>query len=389
MLARTRASLAGLAVFLGMPVLSLQSASGDVEQFTMHLEEDAPGYDYARIDPPSLSYCQSRCSADSQCKAFTYNRIKRVCFLKYNAGFPLRPHGEAITGRKIRGNRFSIRRNKDAPGHDYERLDPPTLSGCESRCGAEPECRAFSYNVPKKVCFLKYSDNIPLIRHSEAITGIKVSEVSPPKRSQFSSGTGFAVSGDGLILTNQHVVEGCNVIAVEGFGAGTLKAQDRRHDLALVAFEGHPSPVTFRTGSVQQGETVYAAGYPYSGILGLNFTDGIVSSLAGLEGDTTLLQFTAPIQPGNSGGALLDKSGQVVGVINSRMHDIETLKASGSLPQNVNFAIHGDLAQRFLKANGIEPVTISPSDALPPSEIAKRAKFYTYRLTCIKRASKR
>ncbi len=376
MLARTRASVGGLAVFLGMAVLSLQSASGDVEQFTMHVEEDAPGYDYARIDPPTQSYCQSRCSADSQCKAFTYNRIKRVCFLKYNAGFPLRPHGEAITGRKIRGNRFSIRRNKDAPGHDYDRLAPPTLSDCESRCGAEPECRAFSYNVPKKVCFLKYSDNIPLIRHSEAITGIKVSEVSPPKRSQFSSGTGFAVSGDGLILTNQHVVEGCNVIWVDGFGAGTLKAQDRQNDLALVKIEDHLSPAAFRTGSIEQGEAVFVSGYPYGGDLGFNFTNGLVSALTGPENDTTNFQFTAPVQPGNSGGPLLDASGHVVGIVVARLD--ETVKA-----QNVNFAIHAKLAERFLKANGITPVMAVSSDVLPPSEIAKRAKFYTYSLTCI------
>ena len=384
MVTRTSISLAvSLAVFGAIAVLSPQTATGDFEQFTMHVEEDAPGHDYARIDPPTLSYCQSRCREDSQCKAFTYNHVRRVCFLKNKAGLRLRPHKEAITGRKTSGDRFSIRRNRDAPGHDYERLDPPTLSDCESRCGTEPECRAFSYNIAKKVCFLKHSGDMPLIRHAEAITGIKIAEVSRPEEPQFSSGTGFAVSGDGLILTNFHVVYRCNVIAVEGFGAGTIKAVDRENDLALVKFEGHPSPVTFRSGSVQVGETVFATGYPYSGFLGLHFTDGIVSSITGPENDPTFLQFTAPIQPGNSGGPLLDDRGQVVGVINARLRDIEMLEASGALPQNINFAIHGDLAERFLKRNGVEPVMAASSDALAPSEIAKRAKFYTYRLTCL------
>jgi S1-C subfamily serine protease len=381
---RTSISLAvSLVVFASISVLSPQTASGDVEQFTVHIEEDAPGYDYARIDPPTLSYCQSRCSADSQCKAFTYNHVRRVCFLKNKVGFPLRPHQEAITGRKTGANRFSIRRNRDAPGHDYERLDPPTLSDCEDRCGGEPECRAFSYNITNKVCFLKHTSDIPLIRHAEAITGIKIAEVSPPEEAQFSSGTGFAVSGDGLILTNFHVVYRCDVIAVEGLGAGTITAIDRVNDLALVKFEGHPSPVTFRTGSVKRGETVYATGYPYGGELGLHFTDGIVSSVTGPDNDTRYLQFTAPIQPGNSGGPLLDERGQVVGVINARMRDIEMLEASGALPQNINFAIHGDLAERFLEMNGVEPVMAPSSDSLSPSEIAKRAEFYTYRLTCL------
>ncbi len=321
----------------------------------------------------------------SQCKAFTYNHVRRVCFLKHKAGFPLRPHKEAITGRKLGVSRFSIRRNRDSSGHDYERLDPPTLSGCETRCGAEPECRAFSYNITEKVCFLKHRVDIPLIRHAEAITGIKIAEVSPPEEPKLLSGTGFAVSGDGLMLTNFHVVSRCDVIAVQGLGAGTIKAIDPVNDLALVKFEGHPSPVTFRSGSVQVGEPVFATGYPYGGLLGLHFTDGIVSALVGLASNTTLLQFTAPIQPGNSGGPLLDERGQVVGVITGSMRDIETLEESGALPQTINFAIHGDLAERFLEINGVQPVMASSSDALSPSEIAKRAKFYTYRLSCLRR----
>ena len=356
-----------------LSVLSPQSASGNDEQFRIHLEEDAPGYDYQRFDPPSLDYCQSRCRADAQCRGFTYNRIKRVCFLKHKVGLPLRAHGEAITGRKTSGNRFTIRRNRDASGHDYERLDPPTLGDCESLCGGDTKCRAFSYNVTKKVCFLKFKGDIALIPHADAITGVKIAEDSAPIRPQFSAGTGFAVSGDGLILTNQHVIDGCRVITIGGMGTAELIAQDRNNDLALLKGEGHPSPVAFRTAAIARGETVFASGYPLGGELGLHFTDGIVSSITGPEKDTRHLQFTAPIQPGNSGGPLLDDSGNVAGVIVALL--------SGA--QNVNFAIQGHMAQQFLRANGVEPLMASSSDKLSPSEIAKRAELYTYRLTCL------
>jgi hypothetical protein len=70
---------------------------------------------------------------------------------------------------------------------------------------------------------------------------------------------------------------------------------------------------------------------------------------------------------------LLDDSGHVAGVV---------VALYGGL-QNVNFALQGHLAQRFLRANGVEPLMASSSDELSPSEIAKRAELYTYRLTCL------
>jgi Trypsin-like peptidase domain len=197
------------------------------------------------------------------------------------------------------------------------------------------------------------------------------------------------VSADGLILTNRHVIEDCQVITVEGLGAGMLKAVDRGNDLALVKVEGSSSPVTFRSTPVEIGESVFATGYPYGGLLGsgLHFTNGLVSSLTGIENDSRFLQFTAPVQPGNSGGPLLDESGLVVGVVSGRLDDIAVLKASGSLPQNVNFGIHGALATSFLRANDVDPIVAPSTGALEPSEIAKNAKPHTFRLSCLSGSS--
>jgi S1-C subfamily serine protease len=93
------------------------------------------------------------------------------------------------------------------------------------------------------------------------------------------------------------------------------------------------------------------------------------------------------VQPGNSGGPLLDGSGQVVGIVSGRLDDIGILKVSGSLPQNVNFAIHGGLAASFLRANDIDPLIAASANVLSPSEIAKNAKLHTLRLNCLSGSS--
>jgi len=142
-------------------------------------------------------------------------------------------------------------------------------------------------------------------------------------------------------------------------------------------------PVSIST-SPSLGESIFALGFPYSGVLGagINFTGGLISSLSGIGNDSRYLQFTAPVQPGNSGGPLVDANGLIVGVVSARLADIEMLKASGSLPQNVNFAIRGDLAMGFLRANGVEPVIAEPKNPLSTSEIANNAQAYTIQIIC-------
>lgn len=153
-----------------------QTISQSHEQFRIYADADAPGYDYYQQDPPSLRYCQNRCAEDAKCRAFTYNTAKKVCFLKHKASARLKFNAGAITGRKSGAKKFIIRKNRDAPGNDYERLDPPTLTSCQRLCSADIECKAFTYNAAKKVCFLKYKGDIPLIPFKEALAGIKVAQ---------------------------------------------------------------------------------------------------------------------------------------------------------------------------------------------------------------------
>jgi hypothetical protein len=213
-------------------------------------------------------------------------------------------------------------------------------------------------------------------------------EQASPEQEEAASGSGFAVSNNGLILTNRHVVDNCKGISVSDFGSAAIKAVDEQNDLALLKIQGTTSAARFRSSSVGLGETVYVLGFPLVGILGagMNFTTGSISSLSGTNNDSRYLQLTAPVQPGNSGGPMVDANGLVVGVVSARLNDIEVLKASGSLPQNVNFAIRGDLAQGFLRANGVEPSVQEPTDSSSPSpsssEVAKIAQAFTVKILC-------
>ena len=143
-------------------------------------------------------------------------------------------------------------------------------------------------------------------------------EKKPESTEKVSQGTGFFVSSDGYAVTNAHVVEGCSAVRViSGLSVQVLSrvvARDAQNDLAILKIETKPGvSAALRTG-VRIGEPVSAFGFPLAGLLatGGNFTTGNVSAVAGLGNDTRFLQISAPVQPGNSGGPLLDQSGNVV-----------------------------------------------------------------------------
>jgi S1-C subfamily serine protease len=116
----------------------------------------------------------------------------------------------------------------------------------------------------------------------------------------------------------------------------------------------------------------------------LSFTPGAISALAGIRNDIRFLQITSPVQPGNSGGPLLDDSGNVVGVISSKLDALEIAGLTVDIPQNVNFAIKSSLAKAFLEANRIPFVMKPPSTRTEATAIAERARNFTVLLECWK-----
>jgi S1-C subfamily serine protease len=172
------------------------------------------------------------------------------------------------------------------------------------------------------------------------------------------SGSGFVVSKNAHIVTNNHVVADC-VGDIHGnlVGQAPVKLRvvsaDEENDLALLQgtkkFK-EKDIATIRASAVNSGDQVVAIGYPLHGLLtsDLTVTTGIISSLAGLHNDTRFLQISAPVQPGNSGGPLHDNSGNIVGVVTAKLDALRVVKATGEIPQNINFAIKTGALRDFL-----------------------------------------
>ncbi|MDJ0867731.1 MAG: S1C family serine protease [Myxococcota bacterium] len=170
-----------------------------------------------------------------------------------------------------------------------------------------------------------------------------------------STGTAFFVRFDGYLVTNHHVVSHAARIQVKLHDGQVLEAEvvskDAENDLAILRVEaiGQPLPLR-RKHELVRGEEVFTLGYPLVQLQGQEqkATFGRVNSLTGLRGDARYTQVDVPIQPGNSGGPLIDGDGAVVGVITSMLHPMLTLKTAGVVPQNVNYALKSDFAHQAL-----------------------------------------
>jgi serine protease Do len=200
------------------------------------------------------------------------------------------------------------------------------------------------------------------------------------------SGTAFFVASNRLV-TNSHVVRDCRRLIQIRYpdqapSSAFVDVQDSANDLALLHTDMRSMGVASFRLTPRLGEPVASYGFPYFGILSSSgsFTLGNVSSLAGIRDDTRFLQITAPIQPGNSGGPLLDMSGNILGVVVSRL----MIEGGDSTPQNVNFAIQASMVTNFLSIKGISPKVsdLAEKRDLAPSEVADVAKKFTVQIFC-------
>lgn len=178
----------------------------------------------------------------------------------------------------------------------------------------------------------------------------------PSEEAPRGFGTGFIITEDGYLLTNEHVVDGATKIEVKTESAtlpARLIGKDTDNDLALLKIEGKFTPVTFAgEGMARVGQTVFTVGFPIPDLQGFTpkVTKGVISSTKGIKDNMRFYQIDASVQPGNSGGPLADENGVVIGVVVARLNAVGVLIATGSLPQNVNYAVKKSYAIALLES---------------------------------------
>jgi hypothetical protein len=199
---------------------------------------------------------------------------------------------------------------------------------------------------------------------------------SPARREISGSGTGFVVRRDGTMMTNNHVVQGCGSLALQSGERVTVVATDPAADLAILRVQGRTFETTVRfrrDQTIDLGEQVTAFGYPHyrSVSTALNITNGIVSALVGIGDDPATFQINAALQPGNSGGPVLDSAGLMIGVAVARLSDSRIMAATGTIPQTMNYAVRGQIAEAFFLKNGVLVDKVKSEGAADLREVAR------------------
>lgn len=205
-----------------------------------------------------------------------------------------------------------------------------------------------------------------------------------------ASGSGFVVTNDGYILTNRHVVNGCQSIGIRADSSGATRAQvvavHPHDDLAVVRSDAaYDAVAVFRVGApIRPGDDIVAVGYPLAGLLAdePSVTTGSVSALAGIHNDRSILQMSAPVQQGSSGGPLFDASGNVVGVVVTKLNARIVAEETGDLPQNVNFALKVDVARSFLDELGVRYRAAASSARLTNADVGDIGRRVTVMVEC-------
>jgi hypothetical protein len=174
--------------------------------------------------------------------------------------------------------------------------------------------------------------------------------------------------------------------------SGEVTVHDKNVDLAIIHLGARSPHVAELRGlpEVRAGDSAITYGFPLPGILARegNLTIGYVAALRGLADNPDYIQFTTPIQPGNSGGALLDSSGHVIGVAARRLNPTLSSQDAVDTTQSVNFAISLGTLRRFLSQNKSALTENDSTEELRPAEVGDKAKLFSYSIRCAPDARK-
>lgn len=203
---------------------------------------------------------------------------------------------------------------------------------------------------------------------------------SKPASQPRGSGSGAIVSKSGHVVTAQHVIKGAGYVEVVT-PSGTYPAKvlfaDEANDLAVLkvdqSFDRHLNVLHSR--SIRLGAKVSTIGFPNIGLQGHSpkATEGVISSDLGFQNDVRMWQVSVPIQPGNSGGPLLDEAGHVVGVVVASL-SLNAVKVTGAVPQNVNYAIKSAYLEPMLGGCQVDLIQTPVAEARRLEDIMESAR---------------
>ena len=194
--------------------------------------------------------------------------------------------------------------------------------------------------------------------------------------SEFTNGTGFLISNNGYIVTCHHVIEDAKTINIRGLNGdftslvkATVVAKDSKHDLAILKVDckiTNQVPFKINWNALDVGQDVFTLGYPLKSELGdeIKLTNGIVSCSSGYQGNRSMYQVSAPIQPGNSGGPLFDKEGLVVGV----------MIAKYTAAENASYAVKTNFLKELIESVP-EKFTLNDSNVLNGKPLTEQVKI--------------
>ncbi len=203
-----------------------------------------------------------------------------------------------------------------------------------------------------------------------------------------SSGTGFFINNNGYLISNYHVVEICQEVKTQLSGKTygiNILASDKANDLVIGKIESSENEfLPISSEGAYLGDEIIVAGFPYSDVLSdsVKITSGIISSMSGLGNNYSLLQIDAAVQSGNSGGPLLNSSGEVVGVTVSKLDATKILEERGEIPENINFAVKSENLTTFLRANQVNFIRSNSVAKMSRREVASNAQKATIFLQC-------
>jgi len=308
------------------------------------------------------------------------------CSIKYKAVGSFDDYNEAFIGHvnhnlltgSARIVTEAINSDIKCEGYSYVTYMPPMSFGCAGQRGEAPlvcsDGRRFKFEWVANSCTSGYGEGVDqngatfhlafgldeetaraeLEKRTKQVSQLPELPAYRPKQVRkergYATGTGFFITNNGHLITNYHVIEGADKIKVsksqdDSFHVATLIAADPENDIAILKIDSDSVGIPLSSSFLSaKGEEVMTLGYPLIAIQGQEqkATFGRINALSGIQGDTRFVQIDVPIQPGNSGGPLINKRGEVIGVVTLTLNQIVVLKESGALPQNVNYAVKID-----------------------------------------------